>query len=342
MTYVSVNGLCKSFDGSCVLDSVSLDLAARELVVLMGPSGSGKTTLLRCMSGLETLDRGEILIDGIDVSRVPTRLRGIGMVFQRPSLFPNLTVRKNLLLPLRANGAARVEAEDRVRDLLDLMQLAQLHDRYPHELSGGQEQRVALARALAPAPPVLLLDEPFSAVDAVVRVALREAVRDIQRELGTTMVYVTHDQSEALAIGERVAILSEGKIHGFGTPRELYDAPSDQMTASFLGPRNIVRLRDTETSRRWREALGVDDTGSKNEYRTWGSFLPESVRLIPDANSLHGVIERIVFTGPTTRVQLRVLNQTISADVRSDSTADLVEGMTVGIEVDTRRVRCFE
>ena len=226
--------------GARALDGVSLDLAPGEFVALLGPSGCGKTTALRSLAGLEDITSGSVLIDGVDVVSVPTNRRDLGMVFQSYSLFPHLTVLENVEFGLRMRKVPAAERRTRAAESLDLVGLGHLAARYAHQLSGGQQQRVALARALVTRPRVLLLDEPLSALDAKVRVQLRDEIRRIQSELQITTLFVTHDQEEALAVADRVAVMRAGVIEQIGTPEELYSRPSSPFVAEFIGLSNRI------------------------------------------------------------------------------------------------------
>ncbi|AVL96276.1 ABC transporter ATP-binding protein [Microbacterium paraoxydans] len=239
-TRVELHGIVKSYGGTRVLHGVDLDIAPGEFVSLLGPSGCGKTTLLRVLAGLEGADEGTVLLGGGDVSRVPTNRRDIGMVFQSYSLFPHLRVVDNTAFGLRRRGVGKTEAARRALDALALVGLADLADRFPHQLSGGQQQRVALARALVTEPRVLLLDEPLSALDAKVRVQLRDEIRRIQLRLGITTVFVTHDQEEALAVSDRIAVMNAGRIEQIGSPEELYTTPATAEVAAFVGLSSVV------------------------------------------------------------------------------------------------------
>ena len=226
--------------GGRALDAISLDVRPGEFVALLGPSGCGKTTALRAISGLETIDAGHVRIGGEDVGSVPVHRRDLGMVFQSYSLFPHLTVAQNVAFGLRMRRVGRPDRDRRVREALDLVGLGHLGERYAHQLSGGQQQRIALARALVTRPRVLLLDEPLSALDAKVRVQLRDEIRTIQQETGITAVFVTHDQEEALAVADRVAVMHAGRIEQIGTPEDLYLRPATRFVAGFVGQSNRV------------------------------------------------------------------------------------------------------
>ncbi|WP_066518020.1 ABC transporter ATP-binding protein [Curtobacterium ammoniigenes] len=238
---VELEAVVKSYGQHTALRSLSLRIEPGEFVSLLGPSGCGKTTALRAVAGLEQIDGGAIRIDGTDVASVPVNKRDIGMVFQQYSLFPHMTVRQNVAFGLEMR---RVDAEarrTRIAEALEMVHLAEFDGRYPHQLSGGQQQRVALARALVTRPRVLLLDEPLSALDAKVRVALRDEIRRIQTELGITTLFVTHDQEEALAVSDRVAVMHDGGIEQVGTPEQLYMTPATPFTADFVGQSNRLR-----------------------------------------------------------------------------------------------------
>jgi len=240
-TAVQLDGVTKDFGSNRVLHHLDLTIAPGEFVSLLGPSGCGKTTALRLIAGLETVTEGVIYLDGQDVSRVPTNKRDIGMVFQAYSLFPHMTALQNTMFGLQMRKTPAASAKQQALEALELVGLADLASRYPHALSGGQQQRVALARALVTSPKVLLLDEPLSALDAQVRLQLRVEVRRIQQRLGITTVFVTHDQEEALAISDRVAVMSSGRIEQIGTPEQLYLAPASPVVAAFVGMSSVVR-----------------------------------------------------------------------------------------------------
>jgi sulfate/thiosulfate transport system ATP-binding protein len=237
---ISVNRITKSFGDFTALDDVSIEIAANSLTALLGPSGSGKSTLLRAIAGLEEPDDGTIVVDDVDVTRVPPQRRGIGFVFQHYAAFKHLTVRENVAFGLRIRKRPRDEVAHTVDELLATVGLAGYQGRYPSQLSGGQRQRMALARALAIQPKVLLLDEPFGALDAKVRAELRAWLRRLHEEVHVTTVLVTHDQEEAMELADSIAVLNEGRVEQTGAPRELYDAPANEFVMGFLGP--VTRL----------------------------------------------------------------------------------------------------
>src|SRR5215216_2218109 len=240
---VRLDGVSRSFGEITALRNACLDIRRGELMTLLGPSGCGKTTLLNLVARFLMPDIGEIVIDGERVNQLPTYRREIGMMFQSYALFPHMTVAANVGYGLRMRGVANAEIARRVADTLALVKLTGSEERRPRQLSGGQQQRVALARALVIRPKVLLLDEPFSALDRNLRASMQIEVKEIQRKLGVTAIFVTHDQSEALSLSDRIAVISEGRIRQLGTPDEIYRHPVDRFVASFIGDGNLLRAR---------------------------------------------------------------------------------------------------
>jgi len=287
MTSLSFTGIRKTFGATVALESLDLDLQPGELVSLLGPSGCGKTTALRIAAGFEVPDAGIVSLSHRDITRTPAHQRNMGMVFQSYSLFPNLTVAQNVEFGLRNRKIEKAKRQLRVGEMLELVQLGDLGKRYPHQLSGGQQQRVALARALAVQPEVLLLDEPLSALDAKVRATLRDEIRRIQTELKTTTLFVTHDQEEALAISDRIGVMSNGQLEQLGTPEDIYLRPASPFVARFVGSIN--------------EFPNSNDSG-KILVR------PEDVTISTDEEELamRGTITRVTFQGPVTIISVRV------------------------------------
>jgi putative spermidine/putrescine transport system ATP-binding protein len=310
-TRVEFRGIEKSFGTTKVLHGVDLDIAPGEFVSLLGPSGCGKTTALRVLAGLEQATAGSVLLGGQDVSRVPTNKRDIGMVFQSYSLFPHLRVVDNTAFGLRRRGVGATAARRRATDALELVGLGHLADRFPHQLSGGQQQRVALARALVTEPRVLLLDEPLSALDAKVRVQLRDEIRRIQLRLGITTVFVTHDQEEALAVSDRIAVMDAGRIDQIGTPEELYLRPATANVAAFVGLSSLVPgLVHSGLVRVWGVDLpvqGAADDGHVDVY-----LRPENVRLVGESGEgVPAVVQESTFLGSIRRTLVRTDDGTL-------------------------------
>ncbi|MEV8251712.1 ABC transporter ATP-binding protein [Microbacterium sp. NPDC076768] len=303
-TRVELQGIVKSFGGNRVLHGVDLDIAPGEFVSLLGPSGCGKTTLLRVLAGLEGADEGAVFLDGGDVSRVSTNKRDIGMVFQSYSLFPHLRVSENTAFGLRRRGVGKAESARRAVDALALVGLSDFADRFPHQLSGGQQQRVALARALVTEPKVLLLDEPLSALDAKVRVQLRDEIRRIQLRLGITTVFVTHDQEEALAVSDRIAVMNSGRIEQIGSPEELYTMPSTAGVAAFVGLSSIVSgVAEGDHVVVWGQQLPLQSPadGPVDVY-----LRPENVYFASEADAAtEALVEESTFLGSMRRTLVR-------------------------------------
>jgi putative spermidine/putrescine transport system ATP-binding protein len=352
---VSLRGLSKHWGSVRALDDVSLEVGPGELVALLGPSGCGKTTLLRSVAGLETPDSGRVLIGGEDVTARPARQRPIGMVFQGYVLFPNMTLRDNVGFPLKVRGAPAARVRARAAELLELVGLRDQADRYPHQVSGGQQQRAALARALAPEPAVLLLDEPLSALDALVRHRLRDEIRRIQQLVRITALYVTHDQAEALAIADRVAVMNAGRIEQLAAPPALYDDPATAFAAGFVGNRNALELPvvagEVGLGRAFRTAAPAGANGKAVAF-----FRPEDVSVLAPGGHGHGdgpghsngqpaTVEGRSFQGLLTRLHLAVeadgRQARFWADLPSRDGAGFLPGSTVSVRIDPAQVRVF-
>ncbi len=293
---VEFRAISKSYGTHRVLHDLDLNIEPGEFVSLLGPSGCGKTTALRVLSGLEDATSGQVLLGERDVTAVPTNRRDIGMVFQSYSLFPHLTVVENTAFGLRRRGLGKREALTRAHDALDLVGLDGFASRYPHQLSGGQQQRVALARALVTEPRVLLLDEPLSALDAKVRVQLRDEIRRLQLRLGTTTVFVTHDQEEALAVSDRIAVMNGGRIEQIGTPEQLYERPASPFVAAFVGLSSVVPGEaQGDTVRIWGDVVALTTPMSGNVEV---GLRPENVRLVsPVGAAENATVQESTFLG---------------------------------------------
>jgi len=343
---VELDGVSVAFGDVAALEDVSLSVADGEFFTLVGPSGCGKTTTLRAIAGFETPDAGTVRIDGRDVTGTPPEERGTGIVFQNYALFPHMTVRENVGYGLRfRDPPGGVSRRERVDELLDLVDMAGMGGRDPTELSGGQQQRVSLARALAPGPDVLLLDEPLSALDARLRERLRVTVRGIQRELGITTVYVTHDQAEALAISDRVAVMDDGRIEQVGTPEAVYREPASRFVASFVGDNNLLDGAVTGTDPPRATVRGVevdlppDRAGSVAPGdRVTLSVRPEAIEVVPDARAgadgrrttLEASVESVEFLGEAYRLHCTWEGRDLL--VRSDSRQPSGERVVLGFD----------
>ncbi len=335
--HLSVRSITKRFGSVTALDNVDVDVRDGEFVCLLGPSGCGKTTLLRIVAGLEDASAGTVTLDGVDLTRVPARERGFGIVFQSYSLFPNLTAGENIAYGLKLRKVPAPEQAARVRTLLDTIGLPGIEDRLPHQLSGGQQQRVAVARALAVEPKLLLLDEPLSALDAKVRVSLRDEIRTLQRRLGLPTLMVTHDQEEALAISDRVICMNHGRIEQADTPEALYLRPATRFVAEFVGHMNFLTRED----RRRIGAIRLS-SGEASEAPVIG-IRPEHIIVGKDTTSLPNAVAAIVtgrqFLGATTRLEVEAAGAHIVVD--APGTTTYAEGDSIALSLPPERIREF-
>lgn len=308
---MQIDGVAKSFGDTVALHEVSLHVENGEFVTLLGPSGCGKTTLMRIVAGITQPDRGSIRVDGRAIHALPPERRNIGLVFQSYALFPHMTVAANVGFGLKMRGIPRAEAEARVAAALDLVDLAALADRHPRALSGGQQQRVALARAVVIEPDVLLFDEPLSNLDAKLRDQLRDDLKILQRRLGISAIYVTHDQAEAMALADRILVMNDGCIVEEGAPVALYRQPRTRFAAEFLGQTNVlpVLMRAGQALMPWDASSGTH-TGNQDRHV---SLRPEDIAMTPDADG-PGEVRNVTFLGAS--VECRVAVRGIELRVR--------------------------
>ena len=334
---VSLRDLHRSFGDVHALDGMSLDMAPGELVVLLGPSGCGKTTALRVLAGLEDADAGAVVVGGKDITGVPTNKRDMGMVFQAYSLFPHMTARENVAFGLRLRGKGSGERTRLAGEYLELVGLSTQADRYAHQLSGGQQQRVALARALAIQPMVLLLDEPLSALDAKVRVQLRDEIRRIQLEVGTTTLFVTHDQEEALAVADRVGVMRAGRIEQIDEPETIYSRPKTAFVAKFIGLTNpLPGVAESGRATVLGEPVPLLP-GSPSSGAVSVLVRPEAVTVTPAGDRSGAgaaVVATTSFLGAHGRVQARLADGTlVLAQMPTGPVAELAVGDAVTVQV---------
>jgi len=346
--------LHKRFGETIALHSLDLTIASGEFVSFLGPSGCGKTTALRIVAGFEGPDGGRVLLDGKDITGVPANRRDMGMVFQAYSLFPNLTALENVAFGLRVRKVAGPQRARRAADLIDMVGLSAVATHYPHQLSGGQQQRVALARALTIEPRVLLLDEPLSALDATVRLQLRDEIRRIQTRLGITTLFVTHDQEEALSVSDRVVVLSQGRIEQVGAPSEIYESPRTIFVAQFIGTMNRILGQVAPGGRGVVEAGGVALAAER--ARDWPSgasvltlIRPEAIGLArcddgaaPPDGSLEGHVRVRTFQGAVTRVTVESAVGELKVDMGSGQALGLAEGARVALTWDPGAPRLID
>jgi len=334
-TYVQLVDLAKYFGKVKALDGLSLDIAQGELVALLGPSGCGKTTALRALAGLQELDRGQLMVDGKDVTFQSASKRGMGMVFQAYSLFPHMTARENVEygLKLRTHKISSQKRKERSAELLDLVGLASHANHYPYQLSGGQQQRIALARALAISPKVLLLDEPLSALDAKVRTQLREEIRRIQMELGTTTLFVTHDQEEALSIADRVGVMRNGQLEQIAAPSELYDRPKTSFVAEFVGLTNPISGKVSGGSIEVLGSVVKTLPGSVTSGTGIALIRPESIDVVA-SKSGNATVAAASFLGASCRLNITMDDGTkITAQLPSLDAAGIGAGAPVSVSL---------
>ena len=332
---VHLQSLTKRFGPVVAVDNVSLQLQEGEFLTILGPSGSGKTTILMMIAGFEMPTSGEIFIRGVDIHSVPPYDRNIGMVFQNYALFPHMTVFGNIAFPLKMRKLSKQEIKKRVQRVLEIVKLPGFEYRHTRQLSGGQQQRVALARALVYDPPLLLMDEPLGALDKKLREHMQIEIRNLQRELKITSLYVTHDQEEALTMSDRIAILDRGRIQQVGTPNAIYERPSNRFVADFIGQSNFIKGNITQLD----VAFAAITTADKDivipcpplsdlvvNQDAQLAIRPEKIRFINSASSLpvnlKGVIEELIYVGATMRYRIRISR---------DQTIDLEQQISYGI-----------
>ena len=343
MSTVRLSRVSKRYGATVAVHELDLDVADGEFVTLLGPSGCGKTTTLRMLAGLIEPSAGRIWFDDEDVTYVPPRTRNIGFVFQTPALFPHLSVARNIAFGLSVKGAKRAAIDDRVAEMLALVGLAGYGERMPSQLSGGQQQRVALARVLATDPRVLLFDEPLSALDRNLRDTLKYSILELQRRTGKTAIYVTHDQSEAFAISDRIVVMNAGRAEQVGTQTEIYLRPETPFVAEFIGATNAlagtvaaidgagdeararVEVGELEIRSRFRPGTTVGD-------RVLVYLRPENLVVVQDGqdgrfeNVVEGEIERVIFEGPTAQLRVAVAGRELRADVSGGERLTFIEG----------------
>ena len=345
MVSITIDGVTKLFGDVLAVDDVSLEIGKGELFFLLGPSGCGKTTLLRMIAGFYYAERGRILFDGRDVAQVAPHRRNTGMVFQNYALWPHMTVRQNLAFGLEMHGLSEDLRRPRVEAALERVQMGEYGDRTPNQLSGGQQQRVALARALALEPDVLLFDEPLSNLDARLRVEMRAHIKHLHETLGLTMVYVTHDQGEALSMADRMAIMRRGRVVQLGTPREVYDRPASRFVADFIGETNILPGRLLETGARFVADTAVGPVTAAAAYggaavgdAVLCSVRPENLDvLVGDGsrpNEFGGRLVRVFFLGNHEQFFVQLADGTEVKALEFDT------GVTAGRTGDPVRLGC--
>lgn len=323
MTYLSISHVTKRFGSTVVVDDFNLDIEKGEFVSFLGPSGCGKTTTLRMVAGFETPTSGQILLDGKDITDLTPSKRNVGMIFQSYALFPNMTVAQNIGFGLRVRKEPEEVINQRVDEMVNLVHLEVHAKKYPYQLSGGQQQRVSLARALAIHPQVLLLDEPLSALDAKIRISLRSEIRAIQKKLGITAIFVTHDQEEALSISDRIVVMNAGEMEQVGTPFDIYNFPTTRFVANFVGSLNTAEAEIMDPGKGLLSMDGIQ-LQSSNDLKGKGkgekitiAIRPERLSFLSEGkkeNMLDGKVENITFLGSVVRVEVSIGKRRFSMD----------------------------
>jgi len=315
MSYLSLSNISKQYGDTTVVDNFNLDIDKGEFVSFLGPSGCGKTTTLRMVAGFEIPTTGNIQLDGKDITNVLPNQRNVGMIFQAYALFPNMTVRQNIAFGLKVRKEEDSLVKERVKEMLSLVHLDEHANKYPFQLSGGQQQRVSLARALAIRPQVLLLDEPLSALDAKIRVSLRAEIRSIQKSLGITAIFVTHDQEEALSISDRIVVMNVGEMEQVGTPFEVYNFPETGFVANFVGSLNTSEAELIDPDKGILDMNGIrlvcqDGLDSRNKGdKVMIAIRPERLSFLSEGkkeNVAEGIVENITFLGSVVRLQMLI------------------------------------
>jgi putative spermidine/putrescine transport system ATP-binding protein len=343
MSKIRFSKVTKHYGNTEALRELSLTVQDGEFVTLLGPSGCGKTTALRILAGLIQPTSGEVFFDELNMTSESAAKRDIGMVFQAYSLFPNLTAKENMEFGLKARKLSALEIMNRVNELIEVTGLTEHRDKYPHQLSGGQQQRVALVRALAIRPRVLLLDEPLSALDAQVRVQIREEVKRLQREFGITTIFVTHDQEEAMSISDRVGIMEKGELLQIGEPKKLYDSPEHPFVAKFFGKVNSIPVQPVSSQkvRLWNQEFVTSPNSTRRGIATKLSALvrPESIIESTQGKGTLGVIKEISFLGPLTQLQITISNnETVIMASSSSNVSSQKVGEQIWITVSAEQL----
>lgn len=346
---IEIDNVVKKYGNNTVINGLSLDINPGEFFTLLGPSGCGKTTLLRMIIGFNSIEGGEIRVDGKVINKIPTNLRNMGMVFQNYAVFPHMSVAENVAFGLKTRKMPKEEIAKLVDDILDVVKITEYRDRMPDALSGGQQQRVALARAIVIHPQVLLMDEPLSNLDAKLRIEMRNAIKRIQQQIGITTVYVTHDQEEALAVSDRIAVMNGGVIQQTGTPQEIYQRPSNTFVANFIGLSNLLPA----TAYKEGSVQGVDFGGYKvpmNNLQKVEAGTPVVVSVRPEeffistegGEGLDAVVRTSVFLGVSTHYFVEMPNGEEMEIIRPSETGMLIPNNTpVKLLVDASKINVF-
>ncbi|MGD1823658.1 MAG: ABC transporter ATP-binding protein [Pleomorphochaeta sp.] len=338
---INIEHALKAYGKNVIIPDLDVQIKDKEFFTLLGPSGCGKTTLLRMIAGFNTIEGGDFFFDDNRINELDPSKRNIGMVFQNYAIFPHLSVRENVEFGLKNRKFKKEEIGPMADKFLKLMQIYEYRDRMPERLSGGQQQRVALARALVIMPDVLLMDEPLSNLDAKLRLEMRQAIRDIQREVGITTIYVTHDQEEAMAISDRIAVMKLGVIQQIGTPQEIYHRPSNEFVASFIGRTNIIEGKCNKNEITFLDyKVNFNNIDYKGEVKV--SIRPEEFIITDDETAIPAVIKDTIFLGLNTHFFMELPNKQIVEIIKESMINNSNEkGKTVYLKINTDKVNVF-
>lgn len=348
---IDIVNVVKRYGDKTIIDGLSLMVNPGEFFTLLGPSGCGKTTLLRMIIGFNTIEGGEIKVDGNVINNIPVNKRNMGMVFQNYAIFPHMSVKENVAFGLKNRGLSKQEIENKIEEILDIVKIDEYKDRMPDKLSGGQQQRVALARAIVIHPQVLLMDEPLSNLDAKLRVEMRNAIKNIQQKVGITTVYVTHDQEEALAVSDRIAVMNEGKIQQIGTPRQIFERPLNVFVSNFIGISNILEatigINGEEKNINFGNNYIVkmdnlrDDI--KENLKVLVSVRPHEFIISEKEEGIKGIVKGSMFLGLNTHYFVELEDgKDIEVIQDSDLGDTIPNGTRINLEVKSNKINVFD
>lgn len=348
---INIEDVVKRYGDQTVINGLSIDIKPGELFTLLGPSGCGKTTLLRMIIGFNSIEGGAIKIDDKVVNNIPISKRNMGMVFQNYAIFPHMNVKDNIGFGLKNKKLDKSEIESRIADILKVVQIEDFKNRMPDKLSGGQQQRVALARAIVIHPKVLLMDEPLSNLDAKLRIEMRNAIKNIQQQVGITTVYVTHDQEEALAISDRIAVMNKGVIQQVGKPKELYERPSNLFVSKFIGTSNVIKAKVErksddvylQFSDGYTEQIRNISDRATNNATVLVSVRPHEFIISTDQDGIKGIVQNNMFLGVNTHYFVELEDGNKVEVIQDAEVAEIIpEGQSISLKVKTNRVNVFD
>ncbi len=348
---INVENVVKKYGNKTIIDGLSLDIKAGEFFTLLGPSGCGKTTLLRMIIGFNTIEGGVIKVQDQIINNIPVSKRNMGMVFQNYAIFPHMSVKDNVAFGLKNKKLSKNEIQEKLTEILEIVKIEEYKDRMPDQLSGGQQQRVALARAIVIHPQVLLMDEPLSNLDAKLRVEMRNAIKSIQQHIGITTVYVTHDQEEALAVSDRIAIMNEGVIQQIGTPREIYNRPINIFVSTFIGTTNLLEanveilnnIKHIRFNESYKEEMNNINSEVKDGTKVIASIRPQEFMINSDKIGIKGIVKSSMFLGINTHYFIELLNgQSIEVVQDSETSQILPNESDIYVKIKAAKINIFD